>query len=75
MEPFTQKQKTGGWEFVVRDNRGQVLAAGAGHLDHVASAAQAGAIAAHKGIQYGSSLGMMRIILETDAINLASTLN
>ena len=60
---------------MIRDTCGNVLAAGAGNMKYVASALQTEAMAALRGIQHAANLGMMRIILETDATALALALS
>jgi hypothetical protein len=51
------------------------LAAGAGNMRYAASALQTEAMAALQVIQHATHLGMMRIILETDATALALALS
>ena len=52
---------------MIRDTSGDVLAAGAGNISYAASAVHTEAIAAYKGLQLTAQLGMINIILETDA--------
>ena len=72
---FDQKTRTGGWGFVVRNNHGELLAAGAGKINYADSALHIEAMAAYKGLLFASQWGMPHIILETDASVLASALN
>lgn len=53
----------------------EVLASGAGNISYAAPAVQAEAIAAYNGLQIAAQLGMINVILETDATILASDLN
>jgi ribonuclease HI len=62
------------WGFVIRDTIGDVCWAAAGNITRAASALQTEAIAALKAIQQAVQLGMTHIILEMDALVLASTL-
>jgi hypothetical protein len=71
---FDPHTKSGGWGFVVRDMNGEVLAAAAGNIRHASSALHAEAIVAYKSIIHASELGMSQIILETDAVVLATAL-
>ena len=68
------KTRTGGWGFVVRNNHGELLAAGVGKINYAASALHIEAMAAYKGLLFASQMGMPRIILEMDASVLASAL-
>jgi ribonuclease HI len=71
---FLSGARTGGWGFVIRNYNGEMLAAGAGNIVYAASALQTEALAAYKSLQHASQLGMMNIILETDAAVLALAL-
>ena len=59
----------------MRNNHGELLAAGAGKINYVASSLHIKAMVAYKGLPFASQWGMPRIILETDTSVLASTLN
>ena len=71
---YNQNTRTGGWGFVVRDSRAEVLLVRAGKISQAASALLTEAIAAVKALQQAAQLGMTHIILETDASVLASAL-
>jgi len=71
---LTQIKEKGGWGFVVRNMNGEVLAAGAGNIQHASSALHAEAIAAYKSIVHAALLCVSRIILEMDAMVSAMTL-
>jgi len=68
---YNQNTRTGGWGFVVRDNKGEVLLAGAGRISRAALALQTEVVGA---LKRAAQLGMTHIILETDASVLASAL-
>ncbi|RLN12510.1 hypothetical protein C2845_PM09G04910 [Panicum miliaceum] len=68
---YDQNTRTGGWGFVVRDSKGEVLLAGAGKFMRAAWAIQTEVVAALKAIQQAAQLGMTHIILKTDASVLA----
>ena len=72
---FYQETRIGGWGFMIRDTCRNVFAVGAGNMKYVASALQTEAMAALRGIQHAANLGMMCIILETDATALALALS
>ena len=58
----------------MRNNHGELLAAGAGKINYAASALHIEAMAAYKGLLFASQWGMPHIILEMDASVLASAL-
>jgi hypothetical protein len=71
---FDPDKRSGGWGFMVRNiNGGEILAAGAGNIRHASSALHA-EVAAYKSIIHAAQLGMSQIILETDAMVLATAL-
>jgi hypothetical protein len=55
-------------------NGGEILAAGAGNIRHASSTLHAEAIVAYKSIIQAVQLDMSQIILETDAMVLATAL-
>jgi ribonuclease HI len=55
---------------VIRDEEGDVIAAGAGHLEHVRDALYAEAFASFQAIRAAAEFGMTKIILETDSMIL-----
>ncbi|GJM91393.1 hypothetical protein PR202_ga07757 [Eleusine coracana subsp. coracana] len=71
---FFMNSRSGGWGFIARDSTGEFMEAGAGPLTHTSSALQAEAQAAKCALERVASLGMTRIVLETDATNLALAL-
>ena len=58
----------------MRNNYGELLAAGAEKINYAASALHNEAMAAYKGLLFASQMGMPRIILEMDASVLASAI-
>ena len=71
---FDPTKRSGGWGFVIRNNNGEVLAAGAGNISYALSALHAEAIAAYKGVLQAAQLGMSQIVLEMDATMLVAAL-
>lgn len=64
---FDIKKKKGGWGFVIRDERGRVIKAGAGKSDFLLDALHAELVACHAGLQEAVRLGIQEVIIETDA--------
>ena len=71
---FLSEYNKGGWGFVIRDHEGQFVAAGAGSEEHLMSAEHSETIACLKGLELAASLGMQRIIVETDAAVVAKAM-
>ena len=59
----------------MRNNHGELLAAGAGKMNYATSSLHIEAMVAYKGLLFALQWGMPRIILETNTSVLASTLN
>ena len=55
---------------MIRDTDGEVVLSGWGRLNHLLNAFQAETIACLQGVQAASSLGIGRLILETDALKV-----
>jgi ribonuclease HI len=53
---FDPDKRSGGWGFVVRNMNGEILAAGAGNIQHASSALHAEAIVAYKSIIHAAQL-------------------
>jgi hypothetical protein len=66
---FHAERGEGGWGYVIRDEDGDVIAAGAGFLSHVRDAFQAEVQACFRGVQEAAESGMNRIVLETDSLS------
>ncbi|EEE50825.1 hypothetical protein OsJ_31233 [Oryza sativa Japonica Group] len=62
--------KQGGWGFVIRDQTGAVLQAGAGPAAYLQDAFHAEVVACAAAIKTASERGMSRIELETDSMML-----
>jgi hypothetical protein len=67
---FDAARRTGGWGFVIRDSYGDIRGSGAGVLHHVASAAQAEALACEEAARAAADWGMTNVTFESDAQNL-----
>jgi ribonuclease HI len=72
---FTPGHSHSGWGVVARDFRGEVVAATAGHSEHISSAFHAELIAAVQAVKLAESLGSINIALETDSQLLMLALN
>lgn len=59
-----------GWGFVIRDEHGEVKAAGAGKLERVTDALHAEALAMLHAIHTASQMGCHKVLLETDSAQL-----
>ncbi|GJN08391.1 hypothetical protein PR202_ga26304 [Eleusine coracana subsp. coracana] len=71
---FLAESNSGGWGFMIRDQTGSVLEAGAGNIQWAADALKTEALAAMAGVQRAAYWGMPKIILQTDAANLGSAI-
>jgi ribonuclease HI len=67
---FNATSGTGGWGYVIRDQAGNFIAAGAGKLKNLGSALQSEAVACLAAIRGADRVGANRIIFESDASNL-----
>ncbi|RLM65074.1 hypothetical protein C2845_PM16G01240 [Panicum miliaceum] len=64
---YTASTGKGGWGFVIRDDQGDVVKAGAGHCQHLLDAFHAEMIACLMGIRAAIALGISNEIVETDS--------
>jgi ribonuclease HI len=71
---FHKENKCGGWGYVIRDDQGQVLKAGARSEGFLLSALHAEALGCAAGIQEASRLGIENLCIETDASLLKAAL-
>jgi hypothetical protein len=71
---FSASTGEGGWGFVIRDEHGAVMAAGAGGLTQVRDAFQAEIHACMQGVMAAANKGMDKVILETDSLMLKQAL-
>jgi ribonuclease HI len=67
---FQKNLKSAGWGFVFSDDNGDVIQAARGKLNHVLDVFQAELIACLQGLQRAADLGITKIILATDAIQV-----
>jgi ribonuclease HI len=67
---FDADERKGGWGFVARDSQGRIRGAGAGRIEHIASAMQSEAIACMEALYAASEWGMGSAMIETDSANL-----
>jgi ribonuclease HI len=72
---FTPGHNIAGWGVIVRNHRGEVVAAMAGRSEYIADAFQAELTAAVKAIQLAEHLGVIHAVLETDSELLMLALN
>lgn len=70
---FLAANRSGGRGFIIRDQTGSVLEAGAGNIQWTADALQTESMAARVGLQRAAYWGMPKIILETDVRTLVRT--
>ena len=66
---------TGAWGVIVRDCEGAMVAARSGRSDHVADAFGAELLVIPKAIDIASELGVVRLIVKTDALLVEEALN
>ena len=71
---FREQSFSGGWGFIVRNDRGVAVAAGQGHLQEVGNALQAEARALLQAVQITSSMGCNQVILEIDSTILKNAI-
>jgi hypothetical protein len=60
--------RSGGWGFVIKNEDGEALAAGAGHIVSVATPLQAEALACWKALLFAADRGMMMVEMESDCV-------
>lgn len=72
---FLSNEKSGSWNCLIRDSDGDVVQAGRGKINNLLSAFQAKLIACLQGIQMAASLGIGRLILETNAMEVVGAVN
>jgi ribonuclease HI len=66
-QPNSKQDKTGGWGFVIRNDEGQVVKAGAGREDFLQDAFHAELLGVLSGVREAATLGISCLIIETDA--------
>lgn len=67
---FIQESKSGSWGFLIRDHDEDVVMLGRGRINNVLSAFHDELIACLQGVQVASNIGIGKLILETDALNV-----
>jgi len=67
---FIQESKSGSWGFLIRDHDGDVVMLGHGRINNMLSALHDELIACLQGVQVASNMGIGKLILETDALNV-----
>ncbi|CAN6201987.1 unnamed protein product [Urochloa humidicola] len=60
----------GGWGYVIRDEEGNVIRAGAGRSSHLLDAFHAEVNACLRGVSAADELGMNKVVIETDSMLL-----
>jgi len=72
---FAQECGEGSWGFIIREENGEVVLAGAGKLNHVYEARQAELMACIQGARAAQTLSIQRIIVESDALLIKQALH
>ncbi|KAM3405038.1 hypothetical protein ACQJBY_007869 [Aegilops geniculata] len=67
---FLKESNFGGWGFVIRNNFGTVIAAGAGNLEQVSDALHSEALAMLHAVNTAIQMGCHQVIVETDSVQL-----
>lgn len=62
---FFEESMNGGWGFIIRDNLGGVICAGAGQIPHLKDAIQTEAEACIQAINAAIELGMGKILVQS----------
>ncbi|GJN20386.1 hypothetical protein PR202_gb07757 [Eleusine coracana subsp. coracana] len=71
---FLQSTRRGGWGCIIRNHHGDFLAASAGGMEHTLNALHAEATACLEGLELAAKLGMHRVVVESDAVNLVKVI-
>lgn len=71
---FNKENSAGGWGYVIRDSDGDMVIAGAGRLEHAQDALHSEAEACVQGLYKAQELGMGKIMMETDAMQLVQAI-
>ena len=72
---FDAKSGLGGWGYVIRDQAGNFIAAGAGNSVHLRDPLHSESVACLATIEGADRIGANRVIFESDASNLVLALN
>nr|XP_051221193.1 uncharacterized protein LOC127339373 [Lolium perenne] len=71
---FNKVSGTGGWGFIIRNHRGEFVAAGAGKVGFLRDPLHAETIACLAAVDGATNLGADRITFESDSLNLVQAL-
>ncbi|KAF8692974.1 hypothetical protein HU200_039339 [Digitaria exilis] len=71
---FIKETRKGAWGFIIRDHHGTGVAAGTGALINLYDALHAEVHACLEVLRQASAMGISRIVLETDSLNLQTAL-
>lgn len=71
---FNLENKSGGWSFLIRDIDGDVVLSGWGRVNHLLNVVKAETIACLQGAQATISVGIGRLIIETDSMAIVNTM-
>jgi hypothetical protein len=72
---FTPGENEAGWGVIVRDHRGEVVAATAGRSEHISDAFHVELTAVVQAVRLAEQLGAIHVVLETDSQLLMAALN
>ena len=70
-----RQQCNASWGFIIRDHDADVISTGRGRLGYALSAFQAELVACLQGVQAAMSLGIGKLIMETDALMVKQALS
>jgi hypothetical protein len=71
---YLEQSGEGGWGFVIRDHLGAVHKAGVGREYYLQNAFHAEVLGCLEGLKVAASMGMARVVLETDAFTMRNPL-
>jgi ribonuclease HI len=71
---FIKDYAKGSWGYVIRNDEGEVIQAGAGKIAHALQPCQTELMACIQGIKAAMHLGVHRVVLETDALIVTQAL-
>lgn len=71
---FSPETRAGSWGVLIRDHEGDVIMSGRGRVNHLMTPMQAELIACLQGVQLAANLGIGRLILETDALEVVKAI-
>jgi hypothetical protein len=71
---FSAGTGDGGWGYVIRDEAGVLISAGAGRIRYIQDALHAEVVACTQGVKAAAEKGISKLILETDSLILKQAL-